>query len=96
VSKRRSKLILFKTWFLEEQGARPSELTRKLATTALKIYCIHIFSFSAYLPQLAGFMNYMRNTKKGLTIVAKTRTGGADNDKEEDETGDDSAYMEPF
>jgi hypothetical protein len=44
---------LFKTWFLEVQGARPSELTRKLATTALNIYCIHILGFSAYLPQLA-------------------------------------------
>ncbi len=47
------KTDLFKTWFLEVQGARPSELTRKLATTALNIYCIHILSFSAYLPQLA-------------------------------------------
>jgi hypothetical protein len=44
----------------------------------------------------AGFMNYMRNTEKGMSIVAKTRTGGADNEEEEDEAGDDSAYMEPF
>jgi hypothetical protein len=45
----------------------------------------------------AGFMNYMRNTEKGMAIVAKTRTGIApDNEEEEGETGDDSAYMEPF
>jgi hypothetical protein len=44
----------------------------------------------------AGFMNYMRNTNKGMTIVATTRTGGADNEEEDDETGDDSAYMEPL
>jgi hypothetical protein len=64
---------LFKTWFLEVQGARPSELTRKLATTALNIYCIHILSFSAYLPQLAG----TSSVKHGLcgndsTLLANT------------------------
>lgn len=59
---------LFKTWFLEVQGARPSELTRKLATTALNIYCIHILSFSAYLPQLAG-TRYLDDIQKMVFIV---------------------------
>jgi hypothetical protein len=43
---------LFKTWFLEVQGARPSELTRKLATTAPNIYCIRVLSFSAYFVEI--------------------------------------------